>query len=463
MGEKPPRCGLRGIDIEMPAWTVCPHLMGGSRDDTPPRYGPVYARVVWHNGYEDLPYCEGQRPHGGHRDGVWFVQWTGSDGAFHEFGDLDEYRSFRHRRERENAARGLMVGAGLGNVLGVPFEFRNAPGAEDVLRDSVWIIDDCPYDDPCDDDDLAQTVLVAEGCLSGPQMSALPEALWAWGELNGVGMGGLTRGVLKEWSGMQPMRRAGKAGEARSVSTDRTMWEASLACAERLAGSGRDAGNGALMRASPVAVRWAHCPEELVQATIAQCTATHAAPACVWSCLVYVERCARPIRGHLHWQPVTETLERCEEMMASYLDDGARAQPWHERYRHCPESVRKACEDAAGRQDFMAIAQGHGWGWTVTSLTMALEAERRWAMYEVNDPASLLACVIEGDGDTDTHGCIAGALIGAHAGAAAWPRAWTEALKARRQRMNTQERIRNQPRTSLEEWAGLLLQAAAQD
>lgn len=90
---------------------------------------------------------------------------------------------------------------------------------------------------------------------------------------------------------------------------------------------------------------------------------------------------------------------------------------------------------------------------------MALEAERRWGMFEANDPAQILAGVIEGGGDADTHACIAGALLGAHAGAALWPKEWREALRERRQRMNDQEWSQGKPRRPLEELANLLVAA----
>lgn len=360
--------------------------------------------------------------------------------------------------ERTDRARGLMVGAGLGNVLGIPYEGGRRTSAESLLHNAVDIIGDCPFKNPCDDDDLAQTVLVAESALDSPEMRTLPENLWTWSELNGVGMGSLTALVLHEWSGEWSQRLAGRQGTMRPVQSHETMWEASARCAERLAGSRRDAGNGGLMRASPVAVRWPNCPQRLTEATIAQCAATHAAPECVWSCLVYVARCARAIRNELSREPVTQTLATCERTMREHLD-GRTAQPWHERYRNCPETVRETCEEADLPHEFTLIAQGPGWGWTITSLRMALEAERRWLATDANEPGRILANVIEGGGDADTHGCIAGALIGAHAGAAAWSLEWREALKVRRLRMNAQEHTTGEPRRTLEEWADLLVGA----
>lgn len=456
------RCALREASIELPFWTTCRNWSSAPQDRNPMRMGPLIGIVGWvedgKGDYTRLAYSEGRRPDTFQRENTTMIQWMERDGEVREFETVDGYQAFRERREREDRARGLMVGAGLGNLLGIPYEGGRRTSAERLLRNAVRIIDECRFENPCDDDDLAQTVLVAESALDGPEMSALPERLWAWSELNGVGMGSLTGLVLREWSGEWSQRLAGRDGVVRPVLSRDTMWDASVRCAERLAGSRQDAGNGGLMRASPVAVRWAHSPERLTEATIAQCAATHAAPDCVWSCLVYVARCARAIRNERSWEPVTQTLEACERPMRDHLASGV-ARPWHERYRDCPENVRNACEDADREHDFASIAQGPGWGWTVTSLRMALEAERRWLMFEENYPAHILAGVIEGGGDADTHGCIAGALLGAHAGATAWPGEWREALRARRRRMNAQERAAGKPRRPLEDWADRLVTA----
>lgn len=458
------RCALRDARIELPFWTTCANWSPAAQDRKPTRAGPIISIVGWvengKGGYTRLAYCEGRRPDTGQREGATFIHWMESDGDVREFENVDGYRAFRERREREDAARGLMVGAGLGNVLGIPYEGHRRTSAESLLRNAVRIIGECRFENPCDDDDLAQTVLVAESALDGTEMSALPQRLWAWSELNGVGMGSLTGLVLREWSGERSQRLAGRDGAVRPVLSRETMWDTSVRCAERLLGSRQDAGNGGLMRTSPVAVRWADSSEALTEATIAQCAVTHAAPACVWSCLVYVARCACAIRNERSWEPVTQTLAACERAMREHLGSNVNALPWHERYRHCPESVRIACEDAVREHDFASIAQGPGWGWTVTSLRMALEAERRWGMFEANDPAQILASVIEGGGDADTHGCIAGALLGAHSGATAWPEDWREALRARRQRMNAHERAGGESRRPLEEWAHLLVAAS---
>lgn len=458
------RCELREVSIELPFWTTCRNWSPAPQTDNAVRTGPLISIVGWvedgQGGYTRLAYCEGRRPDTCQRENTTLIQWTERDGDVREFETVDVYQVFRERREREDRARGLMVGAGLGNVLGIPYEGRRRTSAERLLRNAVRIIGECRFENPCDDDDLAQTVLVAESALDGPEMSALPERLWTWSELNGVGMGSLTGRVLREWSGEWSKRLAGRDGAPRPILPRDTLWDVSARCAEHLAGSGRDAGNGGLMRASPVAVPWADSPERLTEPTIAQCTATHAAPECVWSCLIYVARCACAIRNERSWEPVLHTLAVCERTMRQHLGS-KRARPWHERYRDCPESIRKACVDADQKHNFASIAQGPGWGWTVTSLRMALEAERRWGMFEENDPAHILAAVIEGGGDADTHGCIAGALLGAHAGATEWPGEWREALRVRRRRMNAQERVAGKPRRPLEDWADLLLAVSA--
>ena len=286
------RCRLRDTEIEIPFWTTCESCGAGGRRRHATRNGPLVSIVGWIRdgaiSYPRLDYCEGRHPETEVSEGKTRIEWTEGDGEVRVFTNVDAYQAFCGSRERAHRARGLMVGAGLGNVLGIPFEGGQRTSAENLMRDAVGIIGECQYESPCDDDDLAQTVWVAKSALDGPEMRVLPAGLWEWGELNGVGMGGLTGLALREWSGMWPQALAGVKGAVRPVTTREAMWDAAVRCTERLAGSGRDAGNGGLMRTSPVAIRWADDPERLTEATIAQCAATHAAPECVWSCLVYI-------------------------------------------------------------------------------------------------------------------------------------------------------------------------------
>ena len=87
-------------------------------------------------------------------------------------------------------ACGMMVGIGVGNLLGIPWEGWTRTRIESRKPGGVHEI--TPSEDYPDDDDLAQAILLAEACIeTGPlDIDDLACRFWAWGELNGLGMGG---------------------------------------------------------------------------------------------------------------------------------------------------------------------------------------------------------------------------------------------------------------------------------
>ena len=94
-------------------------------------------------------------------------------------------------------------------------------------------------------------------------LNDLAERFLEWLEANGRGVGHLTWRVLEQLG-----RGAPPADAARIV------WEA----------EGReDAGNGAVMRCSPVALRWRSDPATLVHETLVSAQVTHYDPRCQWS------------------------------------------------------------------------------------------------------------------------------------------------------------------------------------
>jgi ADP-ribosylglycohydrolase len=89
------------------------------------------------------------------------------------------------------------------------------------------------------DDDVAQTVILAEAILEHDTLrnDDLAARLMEWFESNGRGMGSQTRAVINALrQGMLPSEAA------------RLVWER----------DGGPAGNGAVMRCAPVAMRWPH-------------------------------------------------------------------------------------------------------------------------------------------------------------------------------------------------------------
>jgi ADP-ribosyl-[dinitrogen reductase] hydrolase len=152
--------------------------------------------------------------------------------------------------ELRRAYHGAMLGLAVGNALGAPVE--GAPG-ELVRRrfpDGVRDISHHERERPWDDD-VAQAVLLAEALLANGSLDLddLAARLLEWFRAGGRGIGWLTHQVVTR------LAAGGPAAEAA-----RRAWE----------DSGRSAaGNGAVMRCAPVALRWRQDPERLLSEALA--------------------------------------------------------------------------------------------------------------------------------------------------------------------------------------------------
>ena len=80
----------------------------------------------------------------------------------------------------DDRARGLMVGIAAGNLLGVPIEGRSKDDVRERFPDGVRDITARPgYPD---DDDLAQSLIIAEAAEEGPlDVEDLGHRFWEWG------------------------------------------------------------------------------------------------------------------------------------------------------------------------------------------------------------------------------------------------------------------------------------------
>ena len=153
------------------------------------------------------------------------------------------------RAELTSRARGLMAGVAAGNLLGTGMEGwppeRIAAQFPDEVR-GIGARTGFP-----DDDDVAQTVVIAEAAERGPLDLHDPgRRFWQWAEMNGAGMGGLGGAVLRRYGGHYPRRSARhrRPGSARGPAG------VPITGASRAAWSGWRAENGAALRCAPIAV-----------------------------------------------------------------------------------------------------------------------------------------------------------------------------------------------------------------
>jgi len=283
-------------------------------------------------------------------------------------------------------ARGTMVGLVVGNALGIGFEGMRAAS---IPAGAVGEIPESETDAPWDDD-VAQAVLLAEAALERDTMEVedLATRFLAWYREGGRGIGMLTAQVLGALDrGADPREAARQA------------WES----------SGRSsAGNGAVMRCAPLALRWRLDLDRLTRETMASAAVTHADPRCGWSAVVLNRALAAVLAGAL---PDLEAL--AQEVRRGAGEHGAE--------------IANAVMTAADVERPADLAlDGPDMGYTLKTMQVGL-----WPLVRGWDLEASLIAVIEAGGDTDTNGAVAGAALGCRDGLEAIPPRWLERAPGR--------------------------------
>jgi ADP-ribosyl-[dinitrogen reductase] hydrolase len=279
--------------------------------------------------------------------------------------------------------RGTLLGLAVGNTLGLSVEFLTAAeirrlfprGVRDIPPEEMRL----PWDD-----DLAQAVILAEAILEHDTLSHddLAARLLTWFEENGRGMGTQTRAVL------QALKRGMLPSEAA-----KHVWERH---------GGTPAGNGAVMRCPPVAMRWPRDTQRLYQETDASARVTHHDPRCVWSAFAINLAVAEALNGRLaSIGAIVEALARVEAG---------------------PVTVQEAGNVSGRGLEYLKL-DGKDIGYTLKAMQVGL-----WCLEHAEGFEESLVAVIQAGGDTDTNGAVAGAVLGAIHGAGAIPERWIKAV-----------------------------------
>ncbi len=200
-----------------------------------------------------------------------------------------------------------------------------------------------------------------------------------WFESNGRGMGSQTRAVINALrQGMLPSEAA------------KLVWERD---------GGLPAGNGAVMRCAPVAMRWPRDRKKLLEETELSSRVTHHDPRCSWSAFAVNLAVAEALNGR------TASIDSIASAM-----EGAGVGP------HTLRAVR----DVAGRTLERLRLDGSAIGFTLKAMQAGL-----WCLEHSADFEESLVMVIQAGGDTDTNGAVAGAILGGLHGASSIPDRWT--------------------------------------
>lgn len=312
--------------------------------------------------------------------------------------------------DANDKARGLMMGVAAGNLLGVTVESRPRAIVRERFPNGARDIPAKPgYPD---DDDLAQSIIIAESAMEGPlDADDLGRRFWEWAELNGLGIGNLTYKALTLYGGDGPRLGRGAADIAREP---RGM---AIADASREAWGGASAGNGAVMRCAPIAIRWRDDPAAIARNSVVSAVPTHWDPRCGWSCAIINIAAAAALRG--------ETIG-AEALIAAAEDAMRTSLPELSRYGYqeeAPDEARDAVLQAADAEIAAMKLDGDDMGYTLLTLQAGLAS-----LWRAPDFESGLRAVVEAGGDTDTNGAVAGALLGARFGLAAIPRRWRDRI-----------------------------------
>ncbi len=314
-----------------------------------------------------------------------------------------------------------MVGLGVGNLLGVPQEGWPRYAVEASYPNGIRDIEVEPGEP--DDDDLAQAIILAEAALEAGSadldVEEIGRLFWAWAEENGRGIGIQTADVLARIGGASPRCARGVGVEAR-VSAGRPALEAARQVWEE---SGRySAGNGAVMRCAPLAIRWIQDDVGLARNTSLSAVVTHADPRCIWSAVVVNVAVAMLLRGEEVCVPnlLARTGHAATEVDGSLVAFGVEGA--------VPGSVAEACSIPSNCAPADLILDGADWGYTLKAMQVAL-----WCANQAPDFEEALVAVVSAGGDTDTNGAVAGAVLGARFGLHAIPCGWRQRLTEIRQ------------------------------
>ncbi len=281
-----------------------------------------------------------------------------------------------------NRYRGALMGLAIGDALGTTVEF-SPPG---TFKPVTHIMGGGPFHLKAGQwtDDTSMALCLAESLVEKRGFDPVDQLqrYVRWyrdGHLSSTGVcfdiGGTTLAGLKEFE---------RTGEAYCGSLD-----------------GRAAGNGSLMRLTPVPLFFAASPAEAIERSGDSSRTTHAAQVCVDACRYFGGLLAGAVRG---------------VAKADLLAD-----------RYCPVSGYWQAHPLAPAID--AVARGsfkhkdppdiRGAGYVVQSLEAAL-----WAFHRgVDFREGALLAVNLGD-DADTTGAVYGQLAGAHYGLTAIPERW---------------------------------------
>ncbi len=282
--------------------------------------------------------------------------------------------------ELQDRAAGCLLGLACGDALGGAVEFRGRDdldrsfphGIQDILGGGPHGLDKGEYTD-----DTEMALAIARGCNEdGIDLDQVAANFVEWYRSGPKDIGIATSRALSMIDHGVPWQEAGERLQRDSIEGV--------------------AGNGAVMRCAPLALRFRSDPDRLRWSSIETSRITHADPRATWGAVALNQ-------GVVH-----------------LLDTGRRDGLVEAAVRDITE-VRFV--EAIVRAPGLARDDVSSGGYVLDTLSAAF-----WSLLTTDTAEAAIVCAVALGSDTDTTGAVAGALAGALYGASTLPARWLEVL-----------------------------------
>jgi ADP-ribosyl-[dinitrogen reductase] hydrolase len=288
--------------------------------------------------------------------------------------------------------RSCFLGLATGDALGVPVEFRTRSflkefPIKEMLGYGVWNQPPGTWSD-----DSSLTFCLAESLVDGYNIDDIGKKFVAWFERGYWGahnklfdIGGTTRVALNRIKmGLDP-RASGERGEDSN-------------------------GNGSLMRIAPAAIYFRNLTDEELFAHIGEISSiTHAHFRSVMACTIYSIFIRELLSGHSKMESMTNTISAIEQLNQKHQFDAdeMRVFTWI-----LNKPLHLSSEEAI-----------QGSGYVIHTLEASL-----WCFLTTDSFSEAVLKAVNLGQDTDTTGCVTGALAGLFYGESSIPSEWRSKL-----------------------------------
>jgi ADP-ribosyl-[dinitrogen reductase] hydrolase len=275
--------------------------------------------------------------------------------------------------------RGVLLGLACGDALGGPLEFISreeiAAAHPDGLREFIgggWLA----LEPGEITDDTQMTLALARSLAEHPEldMQDVVARFLEWSASKPKDIGLTTRAALN----------ALEAGAGWEIAGTKVVGFA----------SGSAAGNGAVMRCAPVALRFRADPARLVSASRDTARVTHADPRCQWAAVAVNQGIAYLLGGG--------EINRVVEAASARIEENETL-----------AALRKASE--------LKREQVRSGGFVLDTMQASF-----WSLCATTSFEDAVVTAVNLGGDTDTTGAVTGALAGSAYGASAIPPRWRD-------------------------------------